>query len=219
MITFIQKNLIHALISATILIGLGFLIYNGNNTNRCEAQSAVWAQATQLIQERMHTTLSIKNPVMLIAALSIEFSENPNDTAKLSEIIKCWANQGGNINQLFKAGDAYPLFFTTKAFNQIDQELKDQPTTVLVAFAGLSTIVATLLQHGALPVVEHANALNAWADQYEQVMQDDPETSNNSQDFMQMLHNALRLLLRASTPEQQHNFFEKYPQFKEFQAN
>lgn len=83
----------------------------------------------------MNTTLSIKNPVMLIAALAIQFQDSPNDTAKLNVFIKCWANQGGNINQLFKASDAYPLFFTPEAYAQIEQELKNQPTTVLVAFA------------------------------------------------------------------------------------
>jgi len=213
----IQKYFLPTLISAAILAIFGLLIYNGQNTNRCEAQNPIWNQASQLIDDRLHTTLKATNPITLIAALAVAYASNPDGTQTFNEIIQCWVKQGGNINQVFKASEAYPLFLEPEVYGQIDQELKNRPTTIAASFAGLSTIVATLLKNGAQPIVGQVSALEAWAEQYpllEKQGNADQQTPGISDELHRMLNDALQFLLKACDQTQRDAFFEKYPQFK-----
>lgn len=221
MITSIKKHSVKIVLSAALLIGLGAVLYKYNNTHQLQAANPIWAQASEIIQDRLQTKLSITSPIYLIAALAIAFEQNPDDVTTFDDLIKYWIHQGGNINQIFKSGEAYPLFFDPATYAQVDDELKQQPVTIIIAFAGLSTIVATMLKNGALPVIGHTNALDAWAQQYLLLEQqsDDQESLENQNRLRHMLYDALQFLLNASTQDQKNDFFEKYPQFKKEQNN
>ncbi len=196
------------------LIAVSLVTFGISNA---DSEGKEWYETAEWYENALDAQKNEANPVHLAITLTECFSHNPKDFVALNKAIKFWISRGGDINKVFNIQDYLSFMCRQQDIAQLVEFYKNKPVTLLKVFVGADTIVKALLENQASVIINNESALNFWAEQYAQLTKDNNEIRGCSEciDMVyQSHHRALRILFAASNKQDQIQFLDMHPNYK-----